>query len=80
MHRQPPAFGQRPAGPTVSDHSCHCLCGKTHPSQDGICTGNEDTRLTFSLDGQPVHVPMCMPCLVATLAERQSPGDQWETG
>ena len=45
---------------------CHCLCGKTHPADEGICdmdavtTRHYDTELLG-----PVDVPLCTPCAVA---------------
>lgn len=45
---------------------CHCLCGKTHPADSGICdmdavtTRHYDTELIG-----PVDVPLCAPCAAA---------------
>jgi hypothetical protein len=46
---------------------CHCLCGKLHPADKGICEGASavttrrfETALTGSVD-----VPLCAPCAVA---------------
>ena len=45
---------------------CHCLCGKTHPADKGICDMNAVTTRHFDTERLgPVDVPLCAPCAVA---------------
>jgi hypothetical protein len=45
---------------------CHCLCGKIHPDEMGVCDMNAVTIRHYEtqLFG-PVDVPLCAPCAVA---------------
>jgi hypothetical protein len=46
---------------------CHCLCGKMHPADKGICCFSDavTTRRFATAALGPVEVPLCAPCLVA---------------
>lgn len=46
---------------------CHCLCGKMHPQDRGICEAFEavTSRRFNSPATGPVDVPLCAPCAVA---------------
>jgi hypothetical protein len=51
----------------MMERACHCLCGKAHPDDPGICevfepvtTRHFDTPLLG-----PVDVPLCAPCAAA---------------
>jgi hypothetical protein len=53
--------------PLPARRPCHCLCGKTHPADKGICEGGSAVttrRFETALTG-PVDVPLCAPCAVA---------------
>lgn len=45
---------------------CHCLCGRMHPADKGVCDMDAVTtrRFVSGLTG-PVDVPLCAPCAVA---------------
>lgn len=45
---------------------CHCLCGRTHPDDRGVCDMLAvTTRHYDSPTVGPVDVPVCAPCAVA---------------
>lgn len=57
---------------------CNCLCEINHPSEMGICTGNWDTIVIFSVPevlSGPVRgrreVQMCDPCAAATYTHKR---------
>lgn len=61
------AIAAKPIAQIAEYRVCHCLCGKMHPGDKGICDAfNPVTtrRLRTTLLG-PVDVPLCAPCAAA---------------
>ena len=60
------AMIERAQAARTAHQSCHCLCGKAHPDDKGICDGEGVTTRHFNSPGiGPVDVPLCAPCAVA---------------
>lgn len=57
----------RKRGEIPEPRPCHCLCGKTHPADKGICEAF--SAVTTRRFGSPltglVDVPLCAPCAAA---------------
>jgi hypothetical protein len=52
---------------------CHCLCGRAHPADVGVCDGEMVTTRHYDTESLgPVDVPLCAPCAAAQFLEEMT--------
>ncbi len=51
---------------------CDCMCGRWN--HRGACLTDATTERTFSLEGDPVEVPLCRPCADSIDSQRIGAG------